>query len=85
MKDPSVLDQISCVSSSLFNDTSILYDISTPLATFDCYGNKINYFPKIGVDSHRGIIVSFEDFKQKTFCDSSFKIIVTKDDQSVTS
>ena len=84
-KNPTILEQINCVSSSAFNDTSILYDISTPLATFDCYGNKISYFPKIGIDSQKGSIVSFENFKQKNFCDSSFKIIITKDDQTVTS
>jgi hypothetical protein len=82
---PAFLGQIECISSSLFNDTPILYDISYPLATFDCNGNRINYTPKIGVDSKKGTLVSFEKLSRSMFCDSSFKFVISKDDKTVTS
>ena len=80
-----ILGQVNCYSSSLFNDTSIFYDITAPLATYDCRGNHISYIPNIGIDSNKGKVVSFEVLSRQKFCDTTFKIIVSKDDQTVIS
>lgn len=82
---PTVLGKIKCFSSSLFNDTPILYDISKPLAAFDCNGNRIEYIPNIGVDSSNGNIVSFEVLIRSLFCDITFTIIAKQDQISVAS
>jgi hypothetical protein len=86
LNGPTILSsKINCISNSYFNDTPILYDISRPLATFDCLGNLINYTPNIGVDSTNGAIVSFEILHRNTFCDITFSVIARIDQTSVTS
>lgn len=85
LNNPIILGQIRCQSNSLFNDTPILYDISRPLATFDCFGKRIDYTPNIGVDSSNGKIVSFEELSRANFCDITFTIMAKKDQTSVAS
>jgi hypothetical protein len=73
------------VSSSLFDDSPIFYDISKPLNTFDCSGNMIQFIPYIGIDSETGNIAVFGEMSRDTFCDATFMLEARKDDTSISS